>query len=268
MPKVSRALFVLTCFLGCAAVSSFPGPASAALLGTACGTPDNPVGKTRMDDDAVNIIACLYTDASHSAAMWKGMTGTIGQSPAITQPSVMNDPSTGLYSPGAGQVAIATRGTTNLVADSGRVGIGTPSPRTPLDVNGEVRLGMSGLACNSSAVGAIRYNAETQNWEGCNDSGAWQPVGGGASCAMSTLQASYVMSQGVKYPMPVYSVFGSVPNIPPQGGNGYANHGALFALAQYGCGNPSIVQCLNGNWYASNAYEEGSCSQKGEGSAK
>jgi hypothetical protein len=48
---------------------------------------------------------------------------------------VFNDPNTGLYSPGADQVAISTNGTGRLFVDaSGRIGVNNPSPTTNLDV--------------------------------------------------------------------------------------------------------------------------------------
>lgn len=49
--------------------------------------------------------------------------------------SIVSDPNTGLYSPGADQVALATAGTGRLFVDSsGRVGIGTTSPGYALHV--------------------------------------------------------------------------------------------------------------------------------------
>jgi hypothetical protein len=64
--------------------------------------------------------------------------GTAG-APSLT---FTGDSNTGIYSPGADQVAISTAGSGRLFVDSaGRVGVGTSSPISPLDVNGQVRAG-------------------------------------------------------------------------------------------------------------------------------
>lgn len=59
-------------------------------------------------------------------------------------PSLTFDADTGLYSPGADQVAISTNGAGRLFIDaSGDVGIGTSSPGRTLDVIGSIRSGGS-----------------------------------------------------------------------------------------------------------------------------
>jgi hypothetical protein len=60
-----------------------------------------------------------------------------------TNPSLsfVGDPNTGIYSPGANELAVATNGTGRLFVDaSGNVGVGATSPTTTLDVNGDVKL--------------------------------------------------------------------------------------------------------------------------------
>ena len=66
MSRYALLLFFLIC--------CFPHIAAATpLLGTAC--PASTVGNTRMDNDNVNIIACLCTDASCSTYKWKSQSG-------------------------------------------------------------------------------------------------------------------------------------------------------------------------------------------------
>jgi hypothetical protein len=75
------------------------------------------------------------------------ITGALGSASAPTF-SFTADPNTGMYSPGADQLALSTGGTGRLFVDSsGRVGIGI-SPTTTLDVGGNLRLHNSTLATN------------------------------------------------------------------------------------------------------------------------
>lgn len=46
--------------------------------------------------------------------------------------------------------------------------------------NGYVQLGYSQAICNAGRAGAIRFNAATTAFEGCNGS-AWQPIAGGGT---------------------------------------------------------------------------------------
>lgn len=66
-----------------------------------------------------------------SAAIAAGSAGAPGL--AIT-----GDTNTGIYSPGADQIGIATGGTARLVVAAGLVGVGTTSPVNEMDVNGAV----------------------------------------------------------------------------------------------------------------------------------
>lgn len=49
----------------------------------------------------------------------------------------------------------------------GNIGIGTANPVSKLDVQGEVRIGNSGLACDANVLGSTRYNAATDAMEYC-----------------------------------------------------------------------------------------------------
>lgn len=59
---------------------------------------------------------------------------------------------------------------------NGKVGIGTATPESALDVNGETRIGNSGSSCTSSNEGAMRYNRATHNFEGCDNTGTWRSL--------------------------------------------------------------------------------------------
>jgi len=73
---------------------------------------------------------------------------------SATNPSISfaSDPNTGIYSPGADQVAISTNGTGRLFVDaSGNVGIGV-SPSYTLDVNGQGRFTNDVLIADGTAT--------------------------------------------------------------------------------------------------------------------
>jgi hypothetical protein len=66
----------------------------------------------------------------------------------------VGDPDTGIYSPGANQLAVSTGGTGRLfVSASGRVGVGTASPTFTLDVAGSCRVGASDTSTAGLEVG-------------------------------------------------------------------------------------------------------------------
>jgi hypothetical protein len=125
------------------AFAAAPSP----LRGTPCATgapTSGSIGETKLDTDNIDIVACVYIDAAHNAppnpGVWKSMVlGNLGTSSTNTAPSVVNDPGTGLFTPGLSQVAVATGGVQRLVVDqNGYVGIGTPAPSQSgqtLDIN-------------------------------------------------------------------------------------------------------------------------------------
>ena len=71
---------------------------------------------------------------------------------------------------------------------SGNLGIRKASPKTPLDVGGEIKVGTTtGLACDADREGGIRYNTTTNNLELC-DGSSWAAVSVGA-CGDATPDA-------------------------------------------------------------------------------
>jgi hypothetical protein len=65
------------------------------------------------------------------------------------------DPNTGIYSPGADQLAVATNGTGRLFVDSaGKVGIGTSTPGVDLEVSGDSADLVLTSVTNNNATGA------------------------------------------------------------------------------------------------------------------
>ncbi|WP_374075464.1 tail fiber protein [Bdellovibrio bacteriovorus] len=90
----------------------------------------------------------------------------------------------------------------NLVLRSGSVGIGTSSPATKLDVNGEVKLGNTSSTCTSTNEGAQRYNSSSKNMEFCNGSSwvalatAGVPSGAVQTFAGSTCPSGWLKANG------------------------------------------------------------------------
>ncbi|MEA9355420.1 tail fiber domain-containing protein [Bacteriovorax sp. PP10] len=68
---------------------------------------------------------------------------------------------------------------------SGKIGIGSITPQTKLDVNGAIRVGVDATACSAAIAGAMRFN--TPNVEFCNGT-SWAPFGtSGATVASAQI---------------------------------------------------------------------------------
>ena len=68
-----------------------------------------------------------------------------------------------------GLILNTSGGTNGLIVSSGRVGIGTTTPLVKLEVNGEARIGSSGVVCNGLTQGTLRYNSTEERIEICQD---------------------------------------------------------------------------------------------------
>ncbi len=70
------------------------------------------------------------------------------------------------------------------IRNTGFVGIGSTSPRSRLEVNGDIQIGNSSVACDGTKVGALRYN--TGSVEFCNGT-SWAALSSGGVSAINDL---------------------------------------------------------------------------------
>ena len=86
----------------------------------------------------------------------------------------LGDEDTGMLNPAANALAFSTAGAERLrINSSGKVGIGTTSPYTKLEVNGTIKVGDGGETCGANYTGGIRYNGGAVQF--CNGS-AWANI--------------------------------------------------------------------------------------------
>ena len=102
-----------------------------------------------------------------------GTTGISGVDGSAGTPALQgSDPNTGIYSPGANQVAVATNGTARLyIASDGKVGIGTTAPQEELHIaSTEPTLRLEdtdhvAYAQINAAAGNLRFDTDNGNQE-------------------------------------------------------------------------------------------------------
>jgi hypothetical protein len=132
------------------------------------------------------------------------------------------DPNTGLYSPGADQVAISTNGTGRLFVDaSGNVGVGTSTPQGLLDVYGTgnttVRIsGSSGGGGDVSQIDFFRIGSNVTSSikairSGNNESGAltFLTASSGTNTERMRLDSSGRLGLGTSTPSARLNIVGS-----------------------------------------------------------
>ena len=133
---------------------------NSATTAASANTPSAIVARDPSGNFTAGTITAALTGAASSNVLKAGdtMTGVLAVTAgtaALPGIAVSGDPNTGIYSPGADQLAIATGGTGRIIVDASgnvnidsntlyvdavnnRVGIGTPSPANALDVVGQI----------------------------------------------------------------------------------------------------------------------------------
>lgn len=124
-----------------------------------------PDGVADGDDDT---LAALLENCSDGEVVglngseWQCMTGggmdgtgTVGRLPLFSGSATLTD--------------------SQLFEDDGKIGVGTETPKTALDVNGALRVGTTTDECTSELVGALRYNIDDARLEYCSGTD-WLPV--------------------------------------------------------------------------------------------
>ncbi len=115
-----------------------------------------------------------------------------------------------------------------------RVGIGTSNPQVGLDVATGIKFGYTGLACNSSRYGAVRYNPHVtpQRMELCHPFG-WLPV---KLCYPASSGGSYVI-RSFPFTSSVNPVTGDyscpagfTPTVTASGGDPYPCWAGMFYM--------------------------------------
>ncbi len=98
-------------------------------------------------------------------------------------------------------IGLALIATSAFAADgdlivNGKLGVGTTAPAAKVDVNGEVKIGNTGLACSSTTAGATRYSSGRLEY--CNGT-IWGPVND--NTIPLAIAGNYIVSvnQSIKY---------------------------------------------------------------------
>lgn len=143
-------------------------------IGTSSATCDSAhAGLTRYNSGALELC-----NGSSWVNVGNGATLALGTTATGANPQRSGDATTGLFSPAASTVAIATAGTEALrVTATGSIGLAKTSPAASVDFSAktdglllQTATAAAGAACASTLKGAIRYNSNLNNIEFCDGS--------------------------------------------------------------------------------------------------
>ena len=170
----------------------------------------------------------LQTDAAGTGVEWTsdvsipGVLAVTAGSAALPGIAVSGDTNTGIYSPGADQLAIATGGNPRLfVSSAGNVGIGTSSPSSVLDV-----------ASSNSGITLTNTGASNKQWRlGGSSAGSFVITETGISDRL-TIDSSGRLGIGTTSPDTTLTVGGTNAAIRVQPSNAanaqiFLRHGSL-----------------------------------------
>ena len=123
-----------------------------------------------------------------------------GGNAALPSYAFNSDADTGMFNPnssgGSNELGFSTAGVERIRIDpTGLVGVGTTTPKSKLDVNGAIRVGVDATACSATIAGAMRFN--TPNVEFCNGT-AWAAFGtSGATVASSQITDATIVDADI-----------------------------------------------------------------------
>ena len=161
------------------------------------GTAGNSLGEQWLDTSGGTYVFKIWDGAAWRSEAGEfvnvtgdTMTGALGIiAGSASTPGLFfsGDANSGLYSPGADQVAISTGGSGRLFVDaSGRVGVGTSSPLNALDVAGNISLSSGGSnviqvlqSVNAAAYTGPGFYSQTSIGYGVASGGTHRWIGGG-----------------------------------------------------------------------------------------
>jgi prepilin-type N-terminal cleavage/methylation domain-containing protein len=117
--------------------------------------------------------------------------GTIG---AVTKCRSLSTSSTDIWSRGSGST---------INYSGGNVGVGTVTPGAALDVNGEIKIGSSGVVCDPAHEGQQRYNSTIKNMEFCNGT-IWKAIGSTTGVLSTAVYQDQLNNTLTLIPTPMY----------------------------------------------------------------